>query len=367
MLKHIGFSLLLSAWGIPRAVAASPPADTSRTTSTVAGLDRPTQLNADSLGQTIPVFFCGEQVPVDVGSVARQWRRTLLSYGEDRESLYLLRKRSAQFFPIIEPILFKYRIPRDFRFLPLVESCLDNDCVSPRGAAGYWQLMPETARDLGLTVNGDVDERLNLKKSTIAVCHYLHQLYAQLRSWTLVAAAYNAGPNHIQERMLRQQEGNYFRLRLHRETSRYLFRVLACKELFTNPNQYSKTLSALTMVELTRPLPHWIRPQETRSARSAYMLADLPADDSLTISPTWGPRVDKSLQTGVSALSAIRERAAVMIAAVGVLPDADLDPEKHGQPVKKLMALFVLRFRRPGRLQRRVVGGHRPRHVWDWV
>ncbi len=366
MLKQIGFSLLLSVAGLPCATAFSP-ADTSRTMSAYAALNRPTQLNADSLTLTIPVFFCGEQVPVDAGSVARQWRRTLLSYGEDRESLYQLRKRSAQFFPIIEPILFKCRIPRDFRFLPLVESCLDNDCVSPRGAAGYWQLMPETARGLGLKVNDEVDERLDLKKSTVAVCHYLHQLYAQLRSWTLVAAAYNGGPGHVQERMLRQQETNYFRLRLHRETSQYLFRILACKELFTNPDQYSKTLSASTMTALTRPLPRWIRSRNNRASQSPYLTADLFINDSLSVNPMWGPRVNKSLQTNTSSLAVLRERAVGMMAAVGVLPDADLDPEKHGQPVKKLMALFVLRFRRPGRLQRRTIAGQRPRHIWEWV
>jgi membrane-bound lytic murein transglycosylase D len=366
LLKRIGFSLLVSACGFSRADAFMP-ADTSRTATTVAGLDNPTQLNADSLGSMIPVFFCGEQVPVDVGSVARQWRRTLLSYGEDRESLYLLRKRSAQFFPIIEPILFKYRIPRDFRFLPLVESCLDNDCVSPKGAAGYWQLMPATARELGLTVNGDVDERLHLTKATIAVCHYLHQLYAQLRSWTLVAAAYNGGPGHVQERMLRQQETNYFRLRLHRETSQYLFRILACKELFTNPDQYRKTLPASALLALTRPLPRWIRPLDVRSASPSYLIAAYHAEDSVVISPTWGPRVDKSLQTAPSALSALREKARNEVAAVGVLPDADLDPEKHGHPVKKLMGLFMLTFRRPRRTKHQSVDNYRPRHIWDWV
>jgi membrane-bound lytic murein transglycosylase D len=369
LLKKVGFTLLMAALE-PAAVFAFTPADTSRFAAIGEGLSNPMLLSGDSIRRAMPVYFCGEEVPVEIGSVARRWRQTLMNYGAQRESLYQLRKRAAAFFPVIEPVLAKYSIPEDFRFLPLAESCLENDCVSPKGAAGYWQLMPGTARELGLIVDGDVDERLNLKKATIAVCRYLRDLHRQLGSWTLVAAAYNGGPNHVQQRMDSQHQSSYYRLRLHEETNMYLFRILAYKELFTNPAQYKQLLGSGTFGFLTRALPRSIRPLNGEPTKSTEVLLAMAMPDDSSVNPTWGPRVDNSLTEGPTVVETMMTKAEVdaIVARADAPPiDPALGEEEKGTPVKKLLGLFVLRFRRPKRLQKKETTGGRPLHVWDWV
>ena len=136
----------------------------------------------------------------------------------------------------------KYGIPPDFRFVPLAESGLKARAVSRAGAAGYWQLMPGTARGLGLKVNGRVDERFNTKKSTEAACKFLRYLYNQFGSWSLVAAAYNAGPGYVKNQLKRQKDSDYYTMKLPRETRYYLFRVLLYKEVMSRPDDYSSFL-----------------------------------------------------------------------------------------------------------------------------
>ena len=225
--------------------------DTNRALPVPNALDNPTLLVVDSTKHVLPIYFCGEEVPVNEPRVSRRWLQTLRTYGAQQADLFDMRQRASTFFPIIDPILRKYRIPRDFRFMPLAESALHASAVSHKGASGYWQIMPGTARDLGLTVNGSVDERYDLRKATVAVCRHLHQLYRQLGSWTLVAAAYNGGITHVQNQMERQGQKNYYRLRLHRETSHYLFRILAYKELLSNSRQYAVLLRGSTIEQAT--------------------------------------------------------------------------------------------------------------------
>lgn len=343
--------------GLPHAGA-----DTSRTLPSSNGLDSPALLVVDSTRRVFPIYFCGEEVPVDEPRVSRRWLQTLRTYGAQQECLFDLRKRAATFFPIIDPILRKYRIPRDFRFMPLAESALTNDCVSPKGASGYWQLMPGTARELGLKVNGEVDERNNLQKATVAVCRYLHQLYRELGSWTLVAAAYNGGITHVQNKMEQQGHTNFYRLRLHRETSHYLFRILAYKELLSNPRQYVLLLRNSTIAELTRPLPRWNKPLATpKKIKDAPTVELVDEDDA---DPTWGPRPNRALTQAPSDT----QQLIAMAAATKTVPDADLEKQGNHLPIKKLMmGLMVLRFRRPRFLQWKKSGGIRPLHFWDWL
>ncbi|RIV22729.1 lytic transglycosylase domain-containing protein [Fibrisoma montanum] len=336
-------------------------ADTGRTSPLSNGLNSPALLVVDSSKRVFPIYFCGEEVPVDQPRVARRWVQTLRTYGAQPECLVDLRKRAADFFPIIDPILRKYRIPRDFRFLPLAESALVNDCVSPKGASGYWQLMPETARELGLKVNGTVDERYDLQKATVAVCRYLHQLYAALGSWTLVAAAYNGGITRIQNKIEQQGHSNYYRLRLHRETSHYLFRVLAYKELLSNPRQYALLLSQNTVAQLTKPLPKWSKPlaltPKIKDAPTVQLVDDEPTD------PTWGPRPNKSLTKAPSDT----QQWLASVSRLFNQKNAGITEQHAALPITKLMAMMVLRFRRPRFLQLRKGEGHRPLHFWDWI
>ncbi len=156
------------------------------------------------------------------------------------------------YLPIIEPIIAQYNIPADFKYLPLIESGAQNYTVSSRGAAGFWQLMPGTARLLGLRVDRRQDERLNLRKATNAACRYLRELYEQLGSWMLVAAAYNAGPNHVQAIRRQFPEQHALTLPYHAAaTKSYVFHAVALKELFTKPQAYRAYLSERAVTQLS--------------------------------------------------------------------------------------------------------------------
>lgn len=360
LIKQIGLSLVMAA---TKSVAMTPlmPADTNQIVQAHQALNSPALMNVDSGRRVFPVFFCGEEVPVGQPGVSRRWLNTLRTFGADEECLYTVRKRSAVFFPIIDPILASYGIPRDFRYLPLAESELVNDCVSPKGASGYWQLMPGTARQLGLKVNGSVDERYNLRKATVAVCRHLLDLYRELGSWTLVAAAYNAGIGHIQATMSKQQSRNYYRLRLHRETSQYLFRVLAYKELLSNPTQYRLLLSERTINYLTRPLPRWLAAISLdKQSRDEAVAAEKQQSDQRA-NKSWGPRVNTSFWGEPSELEQW------LAGAFGSNTESDLSTSNSSIPVKTLLGLVVLRFRRPRHLRYKAGNNYRPVHQWEWV
>ena len=203
-----------------------------------------------------PVYFCGEAVPVHEEAVARRLVSALVQKFSYNRALYEIRQRASVFFPLIEPIMERYKIPADFKYLPLVESSLRGNAVSSAGAVGYWQLMPATARELGLTVENQYDERQHLLKSTDAACRYLRFLYARLGSWTLAAAAYNNGIGNILSSVRRQHERDYYYLRLNAETGKYLYRIIAFKELFDNYNTYRAVLPLDVWKTLSEPLPN---------------------------------------------------------------------------------------------------------------
>ena len=201
-----------------------------------------------------PVYFCGESVPLHEGVVARRLVTALVQNVDRTRTLYRIRQRAALFFPVIEPILEYYQIPPDFKYLPLVESALLGDATSSKGAAGYWQFMPETARELGLRVDDYRDDRRDLLKSTDAACRYLRYLYNRLGSWTLAAAAYNNGIGRLLGSIRRQQQRDYYYLRLNAETGKYLYRILAFKELFANYRSYGDFLPENVLATLSDPL-----------------------------------------------------------------------------------------------------------------
>ncbi|MCY1534536.1 Membrane-bound lytic murein transglycosylase D [compost metagenome] len=97
--------------------------------------------------------------------------------------------------------------------------------------------MPATARMYGLTVKNGKDERRNLRKSTIAACKYLNELYGIFGSWTLVAAAYNVGDVHLKKQIDRQNQDNYFKMKLNRETGGYVYKLISVKEILENPER----------------------------------------------------------------------------------------------------------------------------------
>ena len=182
--------------------------------------------------------FAGEVVPLEYFDVYESLDRELLvnSYFHSQTLRFL--KMAPRFLSIIEPILKEDSIPDDFKYLALAESGFDPRAVSPADAVGFWQFMKGTAKDYGLEVTGEVDERYHIEKSTHAACAFLHESYKKYGSWTLVAATYNAGRNFVGRQIERQKEINYYDLLLGEETSRYVFRILALKLVMENPQKY---------------------------------------------------------------------------------------------------------------------------------
>ena len=181
--------------------------------------------------------FAGEEMPLHDPDVYERMDRELLVNTYWQSNGLLMFKRAQKYFPVIEPILKKHGIPDDFKYLAVIESGLAN-VVSPAGARGVWQIMPATARENGLEVNDNVDERYHLAKSTEIACKYLLKSKQTLGSWTLAAAAYNAGNAGIGNRLKDQQVQNYYDLLLGEETGRYIFRIVALKEILNNPKLY---------------------------------------------------------------------------------------------------------------------------------
>ena len=192
----------------------------------ISAIDIPEDLN-----------FAGEKVPQDDPEIMERVDREFLVNTYWQSNALLLMKRAHKYFPIIEPILAKNGIPDDFKYLAVAESGLQN-VVSPAGATGFWQIMKGTGREYGLEVNSNVDERYHLEKSTEVACKYLKKWKEKYGTWTLTAAAYNAGPGAINKYLGIQQVDDYYDLLLGQETGRYVFRIMAIKEILSNPNKY---------------------------------------------------------------------------------------------------------------------------------
>ncbi|MFT3885981.1 MAG: lytic transglycosylase domain-containing protein [Flavobacteriales bacterium] len=188
---------------------------------------------------TLPneMSFCGEKVPLQKLDVRERLDRELLVNTYWQSNSLLAHKRAHRWFPIIEAILAKEGVPDDMKYLALIESGLTN-VVSPMGATGFWQFMKETAGKHGMEVNAEVDERYNVVRSTQAACAYLKESHQRYGSWALAAASYNLGPGGLDKQLGRQKNYDYFALQLPEETSRYVFRMLAMKEIITDPERY---------------------------------------------------------------------------------------------------------------------------------
>lgn len=190
-----------------------------------------------ALNQPKEIGFAGEKMPLGQEDVKEKFDRELLvnTYWQSQTILFI--KKSYKYFPTIEPILKKEGIPNDFKYLALAESGLAN-IVSPAGATGMWQIMKAAAKENGLIVNKEVDERYHLAKSTKASCDYLNEAYEKFGSWTLAAAAYNMGMTGLKKQITRQNVYNYYDLLLNSETGRYVFRIAAIKEILENQKKY---------------------------------------------------------------------------------------------------------------------------------
>ena len=181
--------------------------------------------------------LAGERVPIEKPDVKERMDRELLVNTYWQSNGLLLLKRANKYFPILEPLLRKYGLPDDFKFLALAESGFSDE-TSSAGAAGIWHFMKATGREYGLEINKNVDERYNIEKSTKVAAEYLKNAKDRFGSWTLAAAAYNAGKYGIARRLETQKVSTYYDAKLANETERYVFRILALKEIIKNPEKY---------------------------------------------------------------------------------------------------------------------------------
>jgi|TARA_Y100000385_G_scaffold176975_1_gene182960 hypothetical protein len=186
--------------------------------------------------------FSGEPMPLQSPDIRERIDRELLVNTYWQSNGLLLFKRARRYFPIIEPILETYGIPNDFKYLALIESGLQN-VTSSAGAKGFWQIMKHTGKEYGLEINANVDERNNLELSTVVACKYLLKAKEKFGNWTLAAAAYNAGMSGVSKELKRQNVSSYYDLLLGQETGRYLFRIVALKEIMLQPKKYGFNFS----------------------------------------------------------------------------------------------------------------------------
>lgn len=181
--------------------------------------------------------FCGERVPLENPDILERMDRELLVNTYWQSNGLLMFKRAQKYFPIIEPILAEQGVPDDLKYLAVIESGLTN-ARSPAGARGVWQILKGTGREYGLEVNTNVDERYHIEKATEVACKYLKKSKERFGSWTLAAAAYNAGNAGVNRRLQAQNVDSYYDLLLGEETGRYVFRIVALKEILNNPQKY---------------------------------------------------------------------------------------------------------------------------------
>lgn len=184
-----------------------------------------------------PFTFAGEPVPMDNFDVRERLDRELIVNTYRHSNTILNIKRAYKYFPTIEKILAENAIPEDFKYLAVAESDLEN-ATSSAGAKGIWQFMESTGEYYGLEINSEVDERYHIEKATKAACEYLKGYKKRFGSWTTAAAAYNIGGTRFAREIERQRADNYYDLNLNEETSRYVFRLIALKEIISNPRDF---------------------------------------------------------------------------------------------------------------------------------
>ncbi|MBL8003794.1 MAG: lytic transglycosylase domain-containing protein [Candidatus Kapabacteria bacterium] len=185
--------------------------------------------------------YCNEEVPLKDSEIRERLEKEILLLLQQPGQIVLYLKRSGRVFSQIEPILKKYSIPNDVKYLAVAESALIIN-TSSKGAQGIWQIMPETGRSLGLQVDEYIDERNDIDKSTVAACQYLQQGYSKFKNWTLTCAGYNMGHNGLNGSINNQSRKDYYDLFLNSETYRYIFRILAIKVIFENKDKYGLIL-----------------------------------------------------------------------------------------------------------------------------
>jgi hypothetical protein len=254
--RTVGFAVSLAAVCIlPVALAhAAEPAKTGTQFAEVHCPDVPSYIT-----------LCGKKLSLDRTDLYERYDRELTSMAYTHGTTTLIIKRANRYFPVMAPILEANGVPLDMLYLACVESSLNIRAYSGAKAAGLWQFMPATAKQYGLEVSDEVDERYDIEKATAAACRYLKNAYSKYGDWPSVMASYNGGMGRISSELEKQQVGNALDLYLTDETSRYPFRIMAMKAIMENPSEYGFLLSASQLyqprqykeVVVDRPIADW--------------------------------------------------------------------------------------------------------------
>lgn len=199
------------------------------------------------------IDFAGEKVPLENFDARENLDREIHVNTYWHSQTLLFFKRANRYFPVIEKLLEENGIPDDFKYLALIESGLTN-AISPSGATGFWQFLKGTAKEYGLEVSSEIDERYHIEKSTVAACKYLKKSFEKYGNWTMAAASYNIGKRNLDKQVERQKTNYYYDLLLGEETERYLFRILAVKYIFLNPEKFG---FYFTKKDLYHSIPHY--------------------------------------------------------------------------------------------------------------
>jgi membrane-bound lytic murein transglycosylase D len=225
-----------------------------------------TMVRSKTISMEIPdsLMFAGEAVPMNILDVRERLDRELHINTYWHNNSIFIYKRANRWLPQIESILKEEGVPDDFKYIAVIESGLLN-VTSPAHAVGFWQFLKPTAKELGLEVTKEVDERYNPLKSTRAACKYLRNAYTDFGSWTLAAASYNMGVRGLKNRLEEQRVNSYFDLLLNEETSRYVLRALAVKELISHPEKYGFDI----------PVAHLYQQEELREIEVTKSVEDL--------------------------------------------------------------------------------------------
>ena len=202
-----------------------------------AELPQGNTVNAIAIDLPDTLSFAGEPVPMNIADVHERLDREMHINAYWHTNTIFLLKRAHRWLPQIAQVLEEEGIPDDFKFVPAIEGAFKND-ISPKSAIGFWQFRKDAAREFGLEVSRQVDERYDPIKSTRAASKYLRKAYDKFGNWTLVAASFNRGRSGIIRAMDSQKVDNYYDLMLNDETSRYVFRILAAKEILSHPHRY---------------------------------------------------------------------------------------------------------------------------------
>lgn len=246
------FSIVVASPALVSSSCATPKAE--REDSTVIREDLGiTALKYSSLEVPRSIEFCGKVIDLTRFDRHERMDRELLAFTYMHSTSLQMLKKANRYFPIVEPILKANGIPDDFKYLMVIESNMNPTARSGAGAAGLWQFMQGTGRDYGLEVNSNVDERYHIEKATRAACRYLKDAYAKYNDWVAVAASYNAGQARIASQLAKQDVDDSLDLHLVEETSRYVYRILAAKLMFSDPTAFGFRLRAS---DLYPPIPY---------------------------------------------------------------------------------------------------------------